>query len=149
MKCRKTTRARAALARRGGGGCCCGGGGASTYEKKILLNKHGQSHWLAMGKKAKKQRQDSKKKANNHKQQKNATAPDSITAIFKVKWPDSDGPSCSATHLAAQPVIQLQKKSAAPETRPQTPPLRRRCWSPPVFVRTHFPSAVFNFDSFH
>ncbi len=97
-----------------------------------------------MGKKAKKQRQDSKKKANKHKQQKNATAPDSITAIFKVKWPDSDGPSCSATHLAAQPVIQLQKKSAAPETRPQTPPLRRRCSSR---VCAHvFPCAIFNFD---
>lgn len=97
-----------------------------------------------MGKKAKKQRQDSKKKAKKHNQQKNATAPDSITAIFKVKRPDSHGPSCSASHLAAQPVIQLQKKSAAPETRPQTPPLRRRCCSPPVFVRTsfHVPSST-------
>ena len=57
--------------------------------------------------------------------------------------------SCSASHLAAQPVIQLQKKPAVPETRPQTPPLRRRCWFPPVFVRTHFPSAVFNVVSLH
>jgi hypothetical protein len=55
------------------------------YTQKISTKRHSRAHWLVMGKKAKKQRQDSKKKAKKHNQQKNATAPDSITAIFKVK----------------------------------------------------------------
>ncbi len=74
--------ARAAWAQRGGGG---GGGRASIYTQKISTKRHSRAHWLVMGKKAKKQRQDSKKKAKKHNQQKNAIAPDSITAIFKVK----------------------------------------------------------------
>jgi hypothetical protein len=145
MKCRGE-RVQLVWARAAGRG---GGGRASIFTQKISKKRYGKAHCLAMGKKAKKQRQDSKKKAKKHNQQKNAPAPDSITAIFKVKRPDSHGPSCSASHFAAQPVIQLQKKTAAPETRPQTPPLRRRCCSPPVFVRTLFPCAVFNFDLLH